>query len=290
MARPLRIQFEGAVYHVTSRGNAGNPIFISDDDRVLFFKILGETVERFGWICHAYCLMPNHFHLLIETPQANLSRGMRYLNGVYTQAFNRSRKRGGHIFQGRFKAVLVEKESHLLEVARYIVLNPVRAQLAAHPRMWKWSSYRATSGESSPPAFLTVDWLLQQFDGRRERAIRAYRRFVKEGKGVSLWDDVQGGALLGCEAFVQEMRPLLRDASGSQEIPKRERLLSHPTLEELFEGTEGDRALRDQRIHEAFRVDGYTLFQIQEYLGLHYSTISRIAKRVAAAQMSKNKT
>jgi len=290
MARPLRIQFEGAVYHITSRGNAGNPIFLSDDDRALFLKILREAVERFGWICHAYCLMPNHFHLLVETPQANLSSGMRHLNGVYTQAFNRSHKRGGHIFQGRFKAVLIEKESHLLEAARYIVLNPVRARLAAHPRRWKWSSYRATSGECSAPAFLTVDWLLQQFDAHRERAIHAYRRFVQEGRDVPLWDDVQGGALLGSETFMQEMRPLLRDASGSQEIPKRERLLSHPTLEDLFEGAGANRALRDQRIFEAFRIHGYTLFQLQEHLGLHYSTISRIAKRVAEERMSKNKT
>ena len=215
---------------------------------------------------------------------------MQLLNGVYTQSFNRSHKRFGHIFQGRFKAILIEKESHLLEVARYVVLNPVRAHIVAHPRDWIWSSYRATSGESQPIGFLSVGWLLEQFDSQRKRALLAYRQFVKEGKGVCLWDDLQGGALLGSEAFVEQMRPLLRDAAGSQEISRAERLLAHPTLDGLFEGTGNDSGLRDQRIYEAFRLHGYTLFQIQEHLGLHYSTISCIAKREAEKRMSKNKT
>ncbi|MCK5826991.1 transposase [Candidatus Bipolaricaulota bacterium] len=290
MVRPLRIQFEGAVYHVTSRGNAGNDIFLSDDDRVLFLEIVGDVVERFGWICHAYCLMSNHYHLLIETPEPNLSRGMRHLNGVYTQSFNRSHKRLGHIFQGRFKAILIEKQGHLLEVARYVVLNPVRAHIVAHPRNWIWSSYRATSGESQPASFLTIDWLLEQFDSQRKRALLAYRRFVKEGKGVHLWDDLRGGALLGSEVFVEQMRSLLQDAAGSQEISRAARLLAHPSLDKLFDRTGDDSEARDQRVYEAFRLHGYTLFQIQEHLGLHYSTISRIAKREAEKRMSKNKT
>jgi len=115
--------------------------------------VLAEAVERYHWICHAYCLMPNHYHLLVETPLANLSQGMRQLNGAYTQAFNRRHNRTGHLLQGRYKAILVEKESHLLELARYIVLNPVRAKLVRHPRAWRWSSYRATAGDEEPPSF-----------------------------------------------------------------------------------------------------------------------------------------
>jgi len=290
MARPLRIEFEGAVYHITSRGNAGEDIYLADADRTLFLKIFADAVDRYRWHCHAYCLMSNHYHLLIETPEANLSRGMRHLNGVYTQSFNREHKRMGHIFQGRFKAVLVEKESHLLEVARYIVLNPVRAQMAKHPRDWTWSSYRATAGETQPLPFLTLDWLLEQFGTQRKRAFLAYRKFVKQGRGVSIWDDLQGGALLGTEPFMKQMRPRLRDASASQEITRTERLLGHPSLDQIFEGTQGNPSLRDRRIYEASRLHGYTLVQIQEHLGLHYSTISRIAKRVAEQQMSKNKT
>jgi len=130
MARPLRIEYEGGLYHVTARGNAGADIYLEDSDRERFLEILGNSVERFRWICHAYCLMDSHYHLLVETPEPNLSRGMQYLNGVYTQWFNRQRRRYGHLFQGRFKSVVVEKESYLLELARYIVLNPVRAGLA----------------------------------------------------------------------------------------------------------------------------------------------------------------
>ena len=174
MARPLRIEYEGAVYHVTSRGNARQGIFLDDDDRTGFLEILGRVVERYSWICHAYCLMTNHYHLLIETPNANLSRGMRQLNGVYTQAFNRRHERTGHVLQGRFKSILVEKESHLLELARYIVRNPVRAKMVRSPRDWRWSSYRATAGQSEPPGFLTTGWILSQFHQDLEHAARAY--------------------------------------------------------------------------------------------------------------------
>ena len=142
MARPLRIEFEGAFYHITARGNARQDIFLGDEDRVGFLAVLAGVVDRFGWICHEYRLMSNHYHLLIETPEANLSNGMRQLNGVYTQAFNRRHGWVGHVLQGRFKSILVEKESHLLELARYVVLNPVRANMVRYARQWKWSSYR----------------------------------------------------------------------------------------------------------------------------------------------------
>ena len=127
MARPLRLEYPGAVYHLTSRGNARQDIFAGDADREKFLSILAATVGRYKWLCHAYCLMDNHYHLLLETPDPNLSLGMRMLNGVYTQTFNRDHQRVGHVFQGRYKAVLVEKDAHLVELCRYIVLNPVAA-------------------------------------------------------------------------------------------------------------------------------------------------------------------
>jgi len=163
MARPLRIEFEGAVYHITTRGNARSSIFFTDSDRHAFVEILAEAVDRYNWLCHAYCLMTNHYHLLIETPERSLSRGMRHLNGVYTQCMNRRHKRTGHMFQGRFKSILIQKESHLLEVARYVVLNPVRADMVARPGDWPWSSYAATAGQGPIPHFLTVAWILAQF-------------------------------------------------------------------------------------------------------------------------------
>jgi putative transposase len=144
MARPLRMEFAGALYHVTSRGDGREAIYLDDKDREVFYAVLGEVCSRFNWCVHAECQMTNHYHLLVETPDGNLSQGMRQLNGVYTQRFNRQHQRVGHVFQGRYKAIIVEKETYLLELARYIVLNPVRARMVYSARDWPWSSYRAT--------------------------------------------------------------------------------------------------------------------------------------------------
>ena len=280
MARPLRIEFEGAVYHITARGNGRQEIFLDDKDRAGFLAVLRDVVDRFGWVCHAYCLMSNHYHLLIETPDANLSKGMRQLNGVYTQAFNRRHERVGHVLQGRFKSILVEKESHLLELARYVVLNPVRANMVGYARQWKWSSYRATAGHALSPEFLTTEWILSQFHAQADPARTAYRRFVKEGRDVPVWDGLRGGILLGSESFVDSMRPLLKAGMATKEIPRRQRLASRPTLEQLFAGTDKGTTARNAKIHEAVRLHQYTLAEIEAYVGLHYSTISRIVKRV----------
>ena len=169
MARPLRIEFSGALYHVTSRGNARQAIYISNDDRQQFLTLLQNTVERYNWYCHAYCMMDNHYHLLIETNSPTLSKGMKYLNGTgtYTQYFNRQHQRVGHVFQGRFKAILVQKNSYLLELARYIVLNPVRAKMVRSANQWPWSSYRATAGFTNSVPCLTTDWLLAEFQTKK---------------------------------------------------------------------------------------------------------------------------
>ncbi|MDD5219805.1 MAG: transposase [Candidatus Bipolaricaulis sp.] len=280
MARPLRLEYEGAFYHVTSRGNAREAIFLVDPDRDLFLEVLADTAKRFGWICHAYCLMTNHYHLLVETPEANLSRGMRHLNGVYTQAFNRRHMRVGHVLQGRFKAIVVEKESHLLELARYVVLNPVRAKAARSVRDWPWSSYRATAGIAEVPGFLTVDWILAQFGRERKRARDSYRDFVKAGRGAEVWGELRGGILLGGDEFVEKLKPLLSDFASLKELPRRERLTARPSLPKLLAKVRGKEE-RNARIHEALRMHGYTLQDVADATGLHYSTVSRIAKRVA---------
>src|SRR5574342_189369 len=181
MSRPLRLQYAGAVYHLTSRGNARQKIFLDDTDRSKFLGVLSEVVSRYEWLCHAYCLMDNHYHLLIETPKANLSLGMRQLNGIYTQAFNRRHRRAGHLFQGRYKAILVQKEAHLLELCRYVVLNPLRVKVRDRVDQWKWSSFKATAGLDRAPEFLTVDWILNQFGTKRGQAQDRYAAFVREG-------------------------------------------------------------------------------------------------------------
>jgi len=183
MSRPLRLAFPGAIYHVTSRGNAQAAIYFDDDDRQMFLALLGRCVEKFNWICHAFCLMDNHYHLLIETPDANLQEGMRQLNGVYTQYINRRHQRVGHLFQGRYKAILVDKDGYLLELCRYIVLNPVRAHMVSQPSEYTWSSYAATCGTVTAPSFLSLDWLLSQFAKRRDAASARYEQFVLEGIG-----------------------------------------------------------------------------------------------------------
>lgn len=288
MARPLRIEFEGALYHVTSRGDRRQGIFLDDTDRVAFLRILGDVVGRFGWLCHAYCLMSNHYHLLIETPDANLSRGMRHLNGAYTQRFNRTHARVGHVTQGRFKSILVEKDSYLLELARYVVLNPVRAKMVRSARDWKWSSYRATAGQEAPLELLTVEWLLSQFSANRTEAIREYQIFVQQGRGVEVWEALRGGILMGTDRFVQEMTPRLHEIEHQREIPRSQRLAARPSLEEIFADVTS-KTKRNQKIHEAARQHEYTLAELQHHLGLHYSTISRIASRIDDARMSKDK-
>jgi putative transposase len=278
MARPLRIEFDGALYHVTSRGNDRKAIFKDDSDRELFLKTLAQVNERFHWICHAYCLMNNHYHLVIETPDGNLSKGMRQLNGVYTQAFNKRHRRVGHIFQGRFKAILVQKDSHFLEVCRYVVLNPVRAKMVGQSRQWRWSSCRATAGSSQPHACLTVDEILSHFGQRKAAAQQKYGEFVQAGIGSpSIWDDLEAQSLLGVEGFAEGLRHHVTGKRKIREIPKGQRFAGRPALAKLFSSKERPKPLRDQLIAKVVNEYGYSQAELASHLELHYSTISRIA-------------
>ena len=194
MARPLRIEFPGAVYHITSRGNGRQKIFLDDQDNRKFLELFGKTLERFNWICHAFCLMVNHYHLMIETPDANLSKGMHHLNANFCQSHNKRHDTVGHLFQGRFKAIVVDRDSYLMELARYVVLNPVRAGMVARPEDWPWSSYRATAGlpVSEGSEFVTTAWLLGQFGPDEMTARRRYLDFVSAGVGMgSPWPQLQ---------------------------------------------------------------------------------------------------
>jgi len=184
MARPLRLEFAGALYHVTSRGDHREDIFLCDEDRNEWLDVLGTVCSRFNWVVHAYCQMSNHYHLLLETVDGNLSGGMRQLNGLYTQRFNQRHGLVGHLFQGRYKAILVQKESYLLELSRYVVLNPLRANMVQSLEEWHWSSYLIVTGQMSPPSWLDTDWVLSQFAPQRSEAIFAYRQFVMAGKGL----------------------------------------------------------------------------------------------------------
>ncbi len=285
MARPLRIEYPGAVYHVTSRGNEKKAIFRDDSDRAAFLDTLHQVTLRYHWLCHAYCLMGNHYHLLIETPDGNLSLGMRQLNGIYTQWFNRRRKRAGHLFQGRFKAVIIQKDSHLLEACRYVVLNPVRANAVDDPRKWPWSSYGATAGLKEAHPCLTTDWILGQFASRRKTAQAAYRKFVKEGMKVeSLWKDLRAQSILGEDDFAESLANHVKGKERIADIPKSQRFSARPPLDRIFGERElHDRNERDVRIAEAVEKHGYTQKEIADHLGLHFTSISRVVRKKAEA-------
>jgi REP element-mobilizing transposase RayT/DNA-binding CsgD family transcriptional regulator len=280
MTRPLRIEYPGAVYHITSRGNEKKAVFKDDQDRENFLNTLQHVNKRYNWLCHAYCLMTNHYHLLIETPDGNLSLGMRQLNGVYTQLFNKRHKRNGHLFQGRFKGILIQKDSHLLEVCRYVVLNPLRAGMVESPEQWKWSSYRATAGREKPHPSLTTDWILGQFGGKRARAEQEYRQFVKWGideKSIML--DVKGQVILGEDEFVNSLADHLKKHKHVPEIPKSQRYANRPTLDKIFnESILKDRKKRDKKMVEAIEKFGYRQSEIARHLQLHTSTVSNLVR------------
>lgn len=274
MARPLRIEVSGGLYHVTARGDRREPIYEDDIDRRVWLSLLGEVCERFHWVCHAWCQMTNHYHLLIETVEPTLSKGMRHLNGVFTQWSNRRHVRTGHLFQGRFKSILVEREAHLTELSRYIVLNPVRAGMVKRPDAWPWSSWHATVGTRPPPAWLNVYDVLTRFASHRPTAIAHYREFVMEGIGrQSPLQALNGKMILGSEAFVEEalkLRPI-----KAPEVPLAQRYAPPLPLARYFEGAPSS----PQAMRAAYATGQYTLKEIAEHAGVHYSTVSRAVRR-----------
>lgn len=284
MARPLRIEFAGALYHVTSRGDGREDIFLEEGDRTRFLEVLSEVCHRFNWAVHAYCLMGNHYHLVVETRDDTLAKGMRQLNGLYTQRFNREHGRVGHVFQGRYKAILVQKDSYLLELARYVVLNPVRAGMVRSAKEWPWSSYRAMVGQAPVPPWLTTDWVLSAFARRKTDAIDRYKAFVAEGKNQpSPWESLRNQIFLGDDRFVEEMQGLVAEARDLTEVPSTQR---RPVAKPLahYAGKHRD---RDEAIVAAYASGGYGLKEIGEHFGLHYSRVSRI---VRAHEKAKGKT
>ncbi len=280
MARPLRIEYPGALYHITSRGNDRKKIYRDDEDFSAFLHVLASVIERYNWRCYAYCLMANHYHLVIETPEANLSRGMRQLNGVYTQRFNRTYHRTGHIFQGRFKAILVDRDSYLLELCRYVVLNPVRGGVTEAPEKWKWSSYLSTAGFGRPSPFLTTDWLLSQFHTERKKAQQRYRAFVLDGlTREAPWCHLKGQIYLGPEHFVEDHSVIA--FSDLQEIPRIQREPNRPPLDRILQSQPvQSKQKRKQAIYDAHVKHGYTLKEIGAFLRIHYSTASRAVRDI----------
>lgn len=279
MTRPLRLEFEGALYHVTSRGDRREPIFEDDADRHAWLSVLAEALDRFQATVYAYCLMDNHYHIILQTHRPNLSRLMRHVNGVYTLRYNRRHDKVGHLFQGRFKAILVDLESYFLEVCRYVDLNPVRARSARHPVNWPWSSYRAHAGLAPPPPWLDSRALHQRLaPGAPQRDGPArYAQFVAQGKGIKLWDEaLRGQIYLGDEAFVKRLQ---RRITGKP-IPEIARAQQRPAARPL--AYYFAKAKRDEAIVLAYRDGGHTQTAIAEVAGLSVSRVSRLIARSEA--------
>ncbi len=279
MARSLRIEFPGALYHVFSRGVAKQPIFGSEEDRAMFLDVLGLAVERHNWIIHAYCLMGNHYHLLVETPDPNLSQGMHLLNSVYAQRYNNGHERVGHLFQGRYRYTVIDKEEYFLVAACYIVLNPVKGGLADHPSAYRWSSYGATIGSEEPPAFLSPNDILRCFAPDLHMARRLYREFVNGGIDEETSRRIESGGICGGEEFQAKVRELIKDQVGIKDIPRRERFAGRPPLAQILDGCR-DPEERNERIAQAVYAYGYTQKETAEHLGLAPSTVSDIVRKL----------
>ena len=274
MSRPLRLELSGGLYHVTSRGNRREDIFVDGVDREAWLETLAQCCERYNWAIHAWCQMTNHYHLIVETAEGNLSAGMRQLNGVYTQKLNRRHARVGHVFQGRFKGILVERDSYLLELARYVVLNPVRAGMVKNVRQWTWSSYPAMVGTAPRPGWLHTDWVLGQFGAQRARQIERYVEFVQEGvRGPRVWEQLKGQVFLGSEAFVETMQRELEAAAKHtiREIPRLQRRALAKSLDYYRNAFDDART----GMAAAYATGDYTLQAIADAFGVHSSTVSR---------------
>ena len=278
MSRPLRIEYAGALYHVTSRGNERKPIYREEVDFHLFLDVLSDVCDRFNWVIHSWCLMTNHYHLVVETPDGNLSAGMRQLNGVYTIRFNRRYGRVGHLFQGRYKAILVDKSSYLLELSRYVVLNPVRARMVDHPSDWLWSSYRFTLGKEPSPEWLATDAMLRLFSDDHKRACERFVAFVLAGVGSDIWVHLKQQIYLGDDRFISNKQQYIKKPMQGKtlsEVPhKQRRKPAHP-LE--FYHTSYDST--EAAVCASFGSGGYTQKAIADYFGLHYSTVSKMISR-----------
>jgi len=275
MSRPLRLEFPDALYHVTSRGDRRENIYEDDTDRLRFLDIYASVIEQFNWVCYAYCLMDNHYHLLIQTPDGNLSKGMRQLNGVYTQVYNRKHNKTGHLFQGRYKAILVDEEAYLLELSRYIVLNPVKARLVRQVKHWKWSSYRATAGKEPVPQWLSVDNLLSQFGKQRKTTIRKYEAFVAAGlKNGPIWTALNNQIYLGDTAFIEKVQKHLSKQHKDIQIPKVQKRVKPEPLAYY----EQHASNRNEALVKAYASGGYSYQALGCYFGLHFTTVGKIIR------------
>jgi REP element-mobilizing transposase RayT len=288
MSRPLRIEYPGAFYHVTSRGNERKDVFKSKRDREKFLLYLESATERYGAKIHVYCLMSNHYHLLIETPGGNLSQVMRHINGAYTTYFNRKRQRSGHLFQGRYKAILVEADEYATQLSRYIHLNPVRAGIVGSPGDYPWSSYPYYTGQKKSADWLVTDFVLSFFGQTTSAAPKAYRDFVEvleKEEYESPLKEVFASTILGGEGFIKDIQgKYLAEAGKNRNVPALTELTVSKTIEEIREAVEGmfgsePRISKKVALHVCHRYSGKKLKEIGICFGVGESAVSQTSRR-----------
>jgi REP element-mobilizing transposase RayT len=290
MARQLRIEFEGAFYHVTSRGNLRDKIYFQDRDREKFLEILERTRERYSYLLHAYALMDNHYHLLIETPMANISQIMQNINTSHTVYINRKYHRSGHLFQGRFKGIIVDKEEYLVTLSRYIHLNPVRAKRVQRPEEYRWSSYNAYINAKGKSLLVDTEDTLNCFSNRHNTAIKKYKEFVEAevDEKDNPFNDVEAGILLGTDRFKERIKEYLDNIKSDDEVPQVKRLKEKipidrvikicsnyygKTHEDLLRRKKGKRE-RQVAIYLAKALSGGKNVEIGSYFGIKAPAVS----------------
>ncbi len=292
MTRQIRVQYADAVYHVTARGNERKAVYRDEADRQRFVETVGEAVERFGVVIHAHCLMPNHYHLLLQTPRANLSAAAGWLQTTYSVRFNRRHRRSGHLFQGRFKAHLVEEDTYAQELIKYIHLNPVRpkdkrqpipAERKATLAKYRWSSHRAHAGfDNNPPAWICLDWL--RYFGRTRREAQAeYRSQIGKAFGQvvqSPWEGLRHGLVLGSDALWEKVRGLIGETEGDEEIRWRQRA-DAAEVSRLIESLVSDETDRRVAIWLRVRLGGERMTDVAADYGYRDgSGIHRVIQRL----------
>ncbi|ABQ27188.1 REP-associated tyrosine transposase [Geotalea uraniireducens] len=297
MARPLRIEYPGAFYHVTSRGNEQKDVFKSQRDRQKFLEYLESATERYGGVVHAYCLMSNHYHLLLETPVGNLSQIMRHINGAYTTYFNIKRKRSGHLFQGRYKAILVELDEYAMELSRYIHLNPVRAGMVTRPEEYRWSSYNNYIGQGTAPTWLKMETILDYFGKKTKEAMKKYRTFVEDLLGKeydSPFQNTFGAAVLGTAEFIEMVTSEhLSEKGVDRAVPGIRQFKSNPEPEEILKAVaavvgEKEKQARQVGMYLCHKYSGKKLREIGNLFGVGETAIAE-ARRLLSRKLVQDK-
>jgi putative transposase len=290
MARPLRITYPDAFYHITSRGNEQKPVFKSRKDRIKFLEYLESATERYNAVIHAYCLMDNHYHLLLETPSGNLSRIMAHINGAYTAYFNRKRDRAGHLFQGRYKAIVVEADEYAKELSRYIHLNPVRAKIVELPEGYEWSSYIYYIGRKKKPEWLNTDFILGYFGRKVKESQRNYKRFVSifvDKKYESPLKEVFGSTILGTQEFIGFIKDkYISKQKADKDLPALKVISDRTTTEDII--NQVDKVIKDDKIlsrnikiYLSWKHTGNRLDDIGEHFGIGGSGVCQAGRRIS---------